>query len=230
MYIRDYLLQINSSLTGSEYHMDMPPEEPPPLDIPPPPEAIRLTELKERREVLEKKLADEKAKLKRMQADRRALLRKQIKHARSRLSSAERKRRTQRLIVLGSYLEHQTEGNPAAQARLRKDLDAFVTRNDHRELFGLPPLDKPTIGTPAAAPPSAPTGSRDDPIPGWHPFKLSDGWRARFDGDTSKLPDDLVGSPIAATTTGKSWSATVLEVKERSVRHVLVRLTDPPTS
>ena len=34
--------------------------------------AYRLTELKDRREELEQKLADEKAKLKRMQADRRA--------------------------------------------------------------------------------------------------------------------------------------------------------------
>ena len=210
--------------------MDMPPEEPPPLDIPPPPEAIRLTELKERREVLEKKLADEKAKLKRMQADRRALLRKQIKHARSRLSSAERKRRTQRLIVLGSYLEHQTAGNPAAQARLRKDLDAFVTRNDHRELFGLPPLDKPTTGTPADAP-STPTGSRNDPIPGWHPYKIpgTNQWGSEFKGDTSTLPDELVGLHILVTTKRKkSWTATVLEVLECDAGSILVRDSGRP--
>ena len=59
----------------------MPPQETPPIDIPPPPEAERLAALKARRDELEQQLSDEKAKLRRMQADRRALLRQQIKRS-----------------------------------------------------------------------------------------------------------------------------------------------------
>ena len=128
---------------------------PPPIDIPPPPEAERLADLKARRDELEQKLADEKAKLKRMQADRRALLRKQIKQARSRLSTAERKRRNQRLIQLGLLAEARAEADPAQHARNLKDLDARLTRTDLRALFGLPPLDKPSKPSPTAAAPSA---------------------------------------------------------------------------
>ena len=98
---------------------------PPPIDIPPPPEAERLADLKTRRDELEQKLADEKAKLKRMQADRRALLRKQIKRARSRLSTAERKRRNQRLIQLG-LLARSSHPRPIPKntPAMLKDLDA----------------------------------------------------------------------------------------------------------
>ena len=203
----------------------MPPPEPPPIDIPPPPEAVRLADLKARRDELEQKLADEKAKLKRMQADRRALLRKQIKRAKSRLSTAERKRRNQRLIQLGLLLEARTQADPEAHTRTLKDLDARLERTDLRALFGLPPLDKPS--TPPAEV-STPTGSRDDPIPGWHPYRITgtNQWGAEFEGDTSTLPDELVGLYILVTARskrGKSWAAPVSEVLERTDRLARVR-------
>ena len=201
----------------------MPPQETPPIDIPPPPEAERLAALKARRDELEQQLSDEKAKLRRMQADRRALLRQQIKRSKSRLSTAERKRRNQRLIQMGLLLEARTQADPEEHARMLKDLDARLTRNDLRALFGLPPLDKPSE-------PSAPTGSRDDPLPGWHPYRIpgTNQWVAAFEGDTSALPAELVGLYITVTARskskrGKSWAAPVSEVLERTDRLVHVR-------
>ncbi|MDE0200347.1 MAG: hypothetical protein OXK78_19230 [Caldilineaceae bacterium] len=70
-----------------------------------------------------------------------------------------------------------------------------------------------------------------EPIPGWHPSKLSDGsWGAIFRGKATSLPDNLVGVPIAVrTSVGNSWTATVLEVLERSERRVLVRHSGKPS-
>ena len=213
-----------SILSDSEYHIGMPPQETPPIDIPPPPEAERLAALKARRDELEQQLSDEKAKLRRMQADRRALLHQQIKRSKSRLSTAERKRRTQRLILLGRLREHQMETQPGVKAAVLAELDVFLTRNDHRALWGLPPLDKPSKPTAA---PSASTGSRDDSIPGWHPYRIpgTKKWLAEFEGDPSALPDELVGLHIIVTAKNseKSWMATVLEIIEHTESRVLVR-------
>ena len=57
----------------------------------------------------------------------------------SRIATAERKRRTRRLILIGSYLEHVTGDDPDKQDRLMKGLDVFLERERDRELFDLPP-------------------------------------------------------------------------------------------
>ena len=51
----------------------------------------------------------------------------------------ERKRRTRRLILIGSYMEHVTQTDPDRKARLMKGLDGFLERERDRELFGLAP-------------------------------------------------------------------------------------------
>ena len=70
-----------------------------------------------------------------------------------------------------------------------------------------------------------------DPIPGWKPSLLpDDSWGAIFRGKTAALPHNLVGVPIAVrTSVGASWTATVLEVLERSERRVLVRHSGKPS-
>lgn len=72
--------------------------------------------------------------------------------------------------------------------------------------------------------------SSPDPIPGWHPAKLPDGsWGASFRGKAASLPDNLIGVPISVrTSVGNSWTATVLEVLERSERRILVRHSGKP--
>ena len=70
-------------------------------------------------------------------------LKRQILRAQSRVSSAERKRRTRRLILMGSYLEHLTSDDPARLDRLMKGLDGFLERPQDRALFDLPPRPDP---------------------------------------------------------------------------------------
>ena len=56
------------------------------------------------------------------------------------ISARERKRRTRRLILIGSYMEHVTQTDPDRKARLMKGLDGFLERDRDRELFGLKSL------------------------------------------------------------------------------------------
>ena len=65
-------------------------------------------------------------------------LKRQIRRAQSRISAAERKQRTRRLILMGSYLEHVTGDDPGQRDRLIKGLDVFLERGRDRELFDLP--------------------------------------------------------------------------------------------
>ena len=86
----------------------------------------RLLYQKEERHLMEK-LAKKKAKLKAAEA-----------RIRARISARERKRRTRRLILMGSYLEHVTQDDPDRKDHLMKELDGFLERDRDRELFDLP--------------------------------------------------------------------------------------------
>ena len=78
---------------------------------------------------IREKLAKKKAKLKAAES-----------RIRARISARERKRRTRRLILMGSYLEHVTKTDPRSLERLMKGLDEFLERDRDRELFDLAPL------------------------------------------------------------------------------------------
>ena len=98
-----------------------------------------LNHLLARQQTLQQELKAKKIELQHAQRRQRANLQKQIRRAQSRVSTAERKRRTRRLIFLGSYLEHVTQDDPERKARLLKELDGFLERDRDRELFALPP-------------------------------------------------------------------------------------------
>ena len=102
-----------------------------------------LEQLLDRQESLQQELKARKKELLQAQRRQRDNLKRQIRRAQSRVSSAERKRRTRRLILMGSYLEHLTGDDPARLDRLRKDLDGFLERDRDRELFDLPPRPDP---------------------------------------------------------------------------------------
>ena len=68
---------------------------------------------------------------------------RQIQCAQSRISAAQRKRRTRRLILLGSYPEHVTGDDPGKRDSLMKGLDVFLERDRDRELFDLPHKENP---------------------------------------------------------------------------------------
>ena len=161
---------------------------------------------------------EEKA-LQEAQRRQRNTLTRQIRRAQARLSTADRKRRTRRLILIGSYIEHTTQADPAKQDRLRKGLDGFLERDQDRALFNLPT----TTETDAAA---------ADPLPGWRPHLLPTGdWGAIYHGDTATLPAELVGTPITVqANNGRRWTATVTAVLDRRRDQVLVTDSGRPAS
>ena len=91
-----------------------------------------------RQETLKRDLKARKKELQDAQRRQRDNLKRQIRRAQSRISAAERKRRTRRLILMGSYLEHVTGNDPDKRDRLIKGLDVFLERDRDRALFDLP--------------------------------------------------------------------------------------------
>ena len=96
-----------------------------------------LEQLLARQEALKQELKAKKKELQDAQRRQRDNLQKQIRRAQARISAAERKRRTRRLILIGSYLEHVTGNDPDKRDRLIKGLDVFLERDRDRELFDL---------------------------------------------------------------------------------------------
>ena len=105
-----------------------------------------LKQLLARQEALNKELKAKKKELQDAQRRQRDNLQKQIRRAQSRISAAERKRRTRRLILMGSYLEHVTGDDPGKRDSLMKGLDVFLERGRDRELFGLAPKSQSHSG------------------------------------------------------------------------------------
>ena len=99
-----------------------------------------LKQLLARQEALKQELEERKKELLEAQRHRQETLKRQIRRAQSRISAAERKRRTRRLILMGTYLEHVTGDDPEKRDRLMKGLDVFLERERERdrELFDLP--------------------------------------------------------------------------------------------
>ena len=98
-----------------------------------------LQQLLERQAALTQELAAKKQALQEAQRRQRTTLTRQIRRAQARLSAADRKRRTRRLILIGSYVEHTTENDQAKRDKLIKGLDGFLERDQDRALFDLPP-------------------------------------------------------------------------------------------
>ena len=74
-----------------------------------------------------------------------------------------------------------------------------------------------------AAPPQA-------PLRGWKPCKVGGRWCSALEGPAvSSLPDDPRGSLIAVSDrSGNSWTATVIDVVERSELRAVVRDSGRP--
>ena len=100
-----------------------------------------LEQLLARKATLKQELKARKKELQEAQRRQKDNLQKQIRRAQARLSSTERKQRTRRLILLGSYLEHVTGEDPAKRDSLIKGLDVFLERDRDRALFDLAPRE-----------------------------------------------------------------------------------------
>ena len=125
--------------------------------------------------------------------------------------------KTERYVNVSAWVRSLIR--PALAAQLGTDRGAVGT---------LPP-SAPESPPPATAPkPETAPG----PIPGWIPWGLgAKTWGARYQGDTRKLPDDLVGCAIEVTThEGNTWITHVVEVLEWTADFVLVRDSGKPDS
>ena len=107
-----------------------------------------LNQLLKRQEALHQELKERKKELLEAQRTRKETLKRQIRRAQSRISAAQRKRRTRRLILIGSYLEHATGTDPDKRDSLMKGLDVFLEQERDRELFGLAPNKEISDGNP----------------------------------------------------------------------------------
>ena len=107
-----------------------------------------LKQLLARQETLKQELKARKKELLEAQRRQRDNLKRQIRRAQSRITTAQRKRRTRQLILMGSYLEHVTGDDPDKRDRLMKGLDVFLERDRDRELFDLAPNKENADGNP----------------------------------------------------------------------------------
>ena len=102
----------------------------------------KLRHLLARQAALKRELTAKKKALQEAQRRQRHTLTRQIRRAQARLSSADRKRRTRRLILLGSYVDSVSQADPEAMTRLMTGLEEFLERDQDRDLFDLPPRPK----------------------------------------------------------------------------------------
>ena len=100
-----------------------------------------LQQLLARQAALKQELTAKKQALQEAQRRQRDTLTRQIRRAQARLSSADRKRRTRRLILIGSYVDSVSQADPEAMTRLMTGLDAFLVRDQDRALFDLAPRE-----------------------------------------------------------------------------------------
>ena len=101
----------------------------------------KLQHLLARQAALKRELTAKKTALQEAQRRQRHTLTRQIRRAQARLSSADRKRRTRRLILIGSYIDSVSQTDPEAMTRLMKGLDKFLERDQDRALFDLAPKE-----------------------------------------------------------------------------------------
>ena len=101
-----------------------------------------IDRLAEAERQLKEQHAAKKKELTALYKKERGIIQKKIRIAENHISAAERKRRTRRLILMGSYMEHITANDEAAKDRLMQGLDSFLERDRDRELFELAPRPK----------------------------------------------------------------------------------------
>ena len=116
--------------------------------------AEALDALKEEEAELKSEMAEKRQKLRKTEQDRRKDLAERMRRVKARISAQERRQRTRRLILIGTLVEHELAENPNRRARFNSRLDAFLTRDRDRELFGLKPLNPQEGGETEASSPA----------------------------------------------------------------------------
>ncbi len=88
-------------------------------------------------EQLQKRIADQNARLAKLEFERRK--------AEALETKKERAKETRRKILLGSMLLQQIETNETIRANVMRQLDKYLTRDDDRALFYLAPAASETL-------------------------------------------------------------------------------------
>ena len=101
-----------------------------------------LEALQQKQTAMKAELSQRRKNLVELQQKKQRVLKAQISRAQARITNAERKRRTHRLVLIGTYIEHTTKDDQAKRDRLMKGLDAFLERDHDRAVFGLSPRPK----------------------------------------------------------------------------------------
>ena len=101
-----------------------------------------LEALTQKQAELKAELSQRRKNLVELQRKKRRVLETQIRRAKARITNAERKRRTRRLILIGSYVESVGQTDTVSRKRLMKGLDEFLERDQDRALFDLHPRPK----------------------------------------------------------------------------------------
>ena len=100
-----------------------------------------LEALQQRQAAMKAELSQRRKNLLELQQKKQRVLKAQIRRAQARITNAERKRRTHRLVLIGTYIEHTTKDDQTKRDRLMKGLDDFLTRDKDRAVFGLQPKE-----------------------------------------------------------------------------------------
>ena len=172
----------------------------------------RIEKLRKKQDDLEEAARESKKRIQALKRKKKQVLTRQVRRAQARLNTHERRRRTRRLILIGTLLEHQVSHSEEAQSRLRHDLDVFLKRDRDRELFDLPPLAEPVPDSSAPAPDLDPSSPALPPLRGWSPARLPDGNLCSGAPSRSRPDAEIPGSPLwsrwSSTRRIPSWSVT----------------------
>ena len=189
-----------------------------------------LQQLLERQAALKQELAAKKQALQEAQRRQRHTLTRQIRRAQARLSAADRKRRTRRLILLGAYLDRRMDTDAALKAEVMASLNESLEHDRDRALFGDNLRPTSSDAPPAAALEPDP---HTPPTAGWTPRQLDKGvWGAVLDGApvaTLSASDQLRSTPIRVTDRrGDTWTTTVQDVVSRHDTEIVVTTSGRP--
>ena len=191
-----------------------------------------LQQLRDREEALKKELKAKKKALQEAQRRQRDTLTSQIRRAQARVSAADRKRRTRRLILLGAYLDRRMDTDAALKAEVMASLNESLEHDRDRALFGddLRPTSSDAPAAPAAGLDPDP---QTPPTEGWTPRQLDPGvWGAVLDGApvaALSASDQLRGTPIRVTDRrGDTWTTTVQDVVSRHDTEIVVTTSGRP--
>ena len=98
-----------------------------------------LESLQQKQAAMKAELSQRRKNLMELQKKKRRVSQTQIRRAQARITNAERKRRTRRVILIGSYVDSVSQADQVSMTKLMKGLDEILERDQDLALFDLAP-------------------------------------------------------------------------------------------